>query len=746
MNLRPLLVIGCLSLLAVSAQAQLPFSIHPPIPVSEFSLDRVPSPLDHLRPTVIQGGPNLLVTWTSWFGPYEQGSFATVLDPSGGALRQVPFTLPFITSTTAAWNGEEFLIAGGLAQSRFDTFPAPNLGLIRYSQTGAPLGEEAQLGHSACSFPSAQSVLWNKERWLVAWNACGSSFVAALDRSLSVTSGPIAVTGDALRLFEGPGGEPYLFRSGANGTSIGRLTPQLAITDEHSTSESMTLPSLVVARNRVSIAQGGSSLTTAVYDFAGNWSVHHTSLAAVGVAIVDNGDSVDVFASQPERLVRLQLNADATTGIVADLPLAGWTIDSMSIAGAASGGRLVYSLTFGSSPGPLFHGGSSPSTEVYSAPLTSLSRDTLLHGDLLSAVWVGGQSAPTAVATANGFLLLWDQYVPEEKASRTFALPLDRQGTKAGLPTELPFLASGLGRSAAWNGTRVLLVWSDAQQNVRGALLDAQGHPDGEPFAIGSGIEPVAASDGHDFLTAWEHRDSRRIRGTPISAAGLPAVPGGFTLLETGTPQWNAALVWNGATFVGVWFQAWDEFHFLAPTVEMTTAGTAFHAGLAGDLILTHGASDWPNRAVGNLRLDRVGNSIVAAWNENTRSGGQDKEPVYLSVLDLHGDSIHPGFPIGEKFLTSEDWSSFELTPYGEDQLLLAGTSSLALFEVDGDRRLTLLAAEPLSSAVTAAAALGTTAIHLNVETQTAPEGLGTTSRVQYRLLSPELRRRVMRP
>jgi hypothetical protein len=59
---RPLLLIGFLCFLAPSSWAQLPFVIHPPIPVGELSLDRIASPLDHLQPTVIRGGPGFLAS------------------------------------------------------------------------------------------------------------------------------------------------------------------------------------------------------------------------------------------------------------------------------------------------------------------------------------------------------------------------------------------------------------------------------------------------------------------------------------------------------------------------------------------------------------------------------------------------------------------------------------------------------------------------------------------------------------
>ncbi|MCU1245958.1 MAG: hypothetical protein JWN02_1868, partial [Acidobacteria bacterium] len=618
-----------LSLFRLSAQAQIPLEVGAPMSAGEYSLERTPLPLNDRIPEVTKGGPGFLVTWQEWLGSFEQGSFAALLGPSAEATEPVAFPLATRSSPAkTAWNGEEFLITYGLKQSRFNTFPTANLGLRRYSASGAPIAEEVQLGYSQCNNPVAQSVLWSKGVWFVAWSSCGTSFVTTLDRSLHPLSGPRVMDGDTLRLFEGPDGESYLLRSGAGGTAVARIAADLTRTGEQSTTQRFSDPSQLVTRGRLYLAQSlQSSVSTAVYDFSGGWSV--SSTATIGpVALYDDGNGVEMLVAPAHTLSRLQLHGDATTSLIGEISLGALFIDSMAVA-SDGGGRLIYALS--SSPsGDLPLGGA----DIDSAPLSSLSTDSILNGQLLSARWTGGQSAPSAVATASGFLLLWDQYVPTVKTTRTFALGLDANGTKLGPARELPFLASnegttpGRARSVVWNGRRVLAVWNDPQQTVHGVWLDAVGQPDSPPFTIGSGIDPVAASNGPDTLVLWEEPRSQRIRGTPVGANGS-AVPGGFTILENGTTQWNPALVWNGTHFIGAWFQPWDQFHLLAPTVELTVAGTALRTGLAGDLILTHSGSG--DRQLDNLQLRRLGDTLVAAWSANELN----EDPLYLSALDL---------------------------------------------------------------------------------------------------------------
>jgi len=745
-NPRSILLILLLSpVLLHAAPDSFPLAIGTPHSVGDFSLETAPFFLDDQRPISVEGGPGFLVAWEGWYGIYPQRSYATLLDPSGNRLRSVPFLLPFFPPVAAGWSGEEFLIGAGLRQSRFNTNQTPNLTLRRYSATGEPIGDAVSLGFSQCNAPLAESILWSGNLWLVTWRACNSSYVVALDRSLRVTSGPVAVTGQTLRLLEGPDGQPYLLRSGETGMSVSQISPQLTLSGEKSTSERLDVRAVLVADRRLYLAGGDySSVTTAVFDFDAGWSAVQTRfIPGRGLTFFEGQDSIELLASRPDRLVRLEVNNDATTRVTDELTFEGFLIDSMSAVKTTAGGKLIYSLTRKSE---LYY------LDIYSTSLESLTPNSLLNGELLSTQWVGGQSTPSAVTTSAGFVLLWDQYVPEVDAVRTFTLLVDSNGAKLGAPEVLPAQVSGvhfpegsvLGpggqpRSTAWNGTRLLVVWTDPHRTIRGLLLDAFGRPVSSSFVIGEGIDPVASASGDEFLVLWEDPESQRIRGASLTRSGDVSVPGGSTVLENGTPQWDPALTWVGSNFVGAWFQRWNTFHFLVPTVELTPAAAPLGADIAGDLLVAH---DGSGRQVDNLQLERLGNFVVATWSDIELQ----EDPLYLSLLDLQGAALDRVPPIGQRFLPEADWSSFDVASHGDDMLIIAGTDRIAAFRLQPDNELLLLGSASLKSVrAPSISTLGSAAIHVSVESFAAPEGFGTLERVQYRMLTPPTRKRAAR-
>jgi hypothetical protein len=168
-----------------AASAGFPFDVGSPRPVGDFSLGTVPLDLDDRQPVTVEGGPGFLLAWGSWMGPWPgAGSYVMLFDTAGKPLRSAPTGLPLDPGLAAAWNGEEFLLASALRQSRFNTRESDHIGLLRLSADGTPVGGVTKLGRSLCNYVDVQSVLWSTNHWLVTWRACNESFIAALDRSL----------------------------------------------------------------------------------------------------------------------------------------------------------------------------------------------------------------------------------------------------------------------------------------------------------------------------------------------------------------------------------------------------------------------------------------------------------------------------------------------------------------------------------------------------------------------------------
>lgn len=192
--------------------------------------------------------------------------------------------------------------------------------------------------------------------------------------------------------------------------------------------------------------------------------------------------------------------------------------------------------------------------------------------------------------------------------------------TPAGLPPSDVQWAAASGRYAAiWS-----LGWT---AGVEAALFDAALRPVGTTLTLAAtaGGQPAIGSDGNGFFVSWFSSSSFALLGTPLSAAGVLAVPGGTVLAPAPflTPKFGIAH--DGTE----WVLAYDDSPAIR-AVRISQNG----APIGGALTVTTSPRQTAECVVAN-----GGGRVLVAWSDTRTT----PPPYGLDLSDVFACTIATG-------------------------------------------------------------------------------------------------------
>jgi hypothetical protein len=188
--------------------------------------------------------------------------------------------------------------------------------------------------------------------------------------------------------------------------------------------------------------------------------------------------------------------------------------------------------------------------------MTRLNKDGVVQSPSGVAVATGGgQSVPDVAGGTNEWMVAW------QGSPGVSVRPVSAAGTAG---TAVPIIATNTAAqpALAWNGANYLLVWYDTRsgESIYGALLGTNGQP---TVAGGSAISsttepewrPAVASNGTEFLVAWETRPSsdRNVRAARVDASGAPKDPLGVDIAVGANVATVPAVGWDGVDYWVTW-------------------------------------------------------------------------------------------------------------------------------------------------------------------------------------------------
>ncbi|MDQ3982945.1 MAG: hypothetical protein M3271_09740, partial [Actinomycetota bacterium] len=204
---------------------------------------------------------------------------------------------------------------------------------------------------------------------------------------------------------------------------------------------------------------------------------------------------------------------------------------------------------------------------VYGTRITSEGEPVRTNGTLVSTM-DGFEQEPAVAYDGGVHMVVWTS---ERRRVRDVYGIARRAGDP---PPEDPRpVALGLNvqvvPSVAWNGRVFLVVWADSResswaQDIYAARVTAAGRVlDGTGFKVSSSTrqsyEPTVASDGRDFLVAWEdwrnYRDGKRrtdVYGARVLGDGR-VVERDLPISTARDYQQNVELAWTGSSYLAVW-------------------------------------------------------------------------------------------------------------------------------------------------------------------------------------------------
>jgi large repetitive protein len=178
------------------------------------------------------------------------------------------------------------------------------------------------------------------------------------------------------------------------------------------------------------------------------------------------------------------------------------------------------------------------------------------------------QDNPTLAFDGANFLVVWDD---RRDSCDIHGARVTPQGTvldTAGIAIS-PAAGGQFQPAIAFGGASFLATWDDyrGDENVcgsrvtpQGVVLDTAGTVISQ--AANGQQSPVIASDGTDFLVAWQDyhggSGSCDIYGSRVTSQGTVLDPAGFVISQRANDQLNPALAFDGTNFLVVWNDVHD--------------------------------------------------------------------------------------------------------------------------------------------------------------------------------------------
>jgi len=206
----------------------------------------------------------------------------------------------------------------------------------------------------------------------------------------------------------------------------------------------------------------------------------------------------------------------------------------------------------------------------------------------------------------------------------------------------------------AWAGGRYLLVSEHYSpgpfdQNILGQLFDPGLTKIGSEFPIATHTpwnqgHAAIASNGAGFFVTWnDDQLPSQVRGSPVSATGVVAVPDG-TVFESPPADVNSAAGWDGVNWIAAWTKDGPGSTLLR--VARVSAAGAMLPG--SPFTLSAGSWSKYDPAVGTLN-----GGAVVGWSDernvhflfSNSPPGMDTADLYGAVVDVSGGAA-PDLPL----------------------------------------------------------------------------------------------------
>ena len=298
--------------------------------------------------------------------------------------------------------------------------------------------------------------------------------------------------------------------------------------------------------------------------------------------------------------------------------------------------QIVPSVAFGGSTYFVVWQDGRPTTsnyDIYGARVSQAGVVLDPNGIPISAHWYP-ESRPTVAFDGSNFLVAW-----EDLRSTSYDIYGSRV-SQAGVvldPNGIPISTTGNEQHApriTFGGTNFFVAWQDssgAENDVYGARVSPSGtvlDPAGIPISTGVGSQaaPSVASDGSNYLVAWQDGrsgTSQDVYGARVSQAGAVLDPTGIPISSEANDQSATSVAFDGSNYLVAWQDG------RSGTSQDVYGARVSQAGAVLDptgIPISAAANDEsaPSVAFG-------GTNYLVAW-QDTRSGS-----------DVYGARVSPG-------------------------------------------------------------------------------------------------------
>lgn len=173
----------------------------------------------------------------------------------------------------------------------------------------------------------------------------------------------------------------------------------------------------------------------------------------------------------------------------------------------------------------------------------------------------GGQTDPSVIFNGENYIIVWADAFAHARDIALKAVRVDPEGNVIGSGVQF-----GSGNSAtdiAFDGDRVLVVWSRMHDGIYGCFLNDQALPEDSIFMIdritGSDARVRLAYDGTMYLVVWSDFDTlgmdRDVFGRRVTCTG-GVVGDRIRVSDDAGHQVDPDVCFNGANFLIAWIEA----------------------------------------------------------------------------------------------------------------------------------------------------------------------------------------------
>lgn len=562
-----------------------------PIASNTYGLEPVQGQDQTRNPVVASDGDGYFVVWEDWPEVYNPADIlGSFLSSSGAVLTKPSLRLGVGTSPSVVWNGTAYVVAWADSCSRWGEHGGarPDISIGAWFPGGeVAVAPRDVFTSNGCA--SDVQLLRTDFGYVLAWIGDGIR-VMRLDATLAPVGEPATLGyGSALSMVHGENGPLLGWVSNDGSLQLTELNENGTVLD--------TLTGVAFNADRVKLSPAASgalilarldgTIHSFLFDSETGTITSSAELTTVSSsfyewAVLPRADGfilamtpVDCTGGCKSNLVRVDLDPEGRLVRDSSLTNDDSLQNAVALGTNGSGELLLWGddrlAQSDSSATNLF------ATTSFDAPLVAEP------SMLVSKQIYGGQTSPLVTHNDSEFVVLWNQFLPEENRFSAYSRRVRLDGTFLDVPHRLNF---GIGPYdqmwAAFNGSEFLVVFSVDQWNLFEVRLDPTGDPIGNVVSIGSGEMAAVATDGTDFFVVWVGGSSRpQVYGTEISADGQVVLEGGFAIFPDDADQSEPTIAWNGTSYVVVWleqpFSAGDE---VLRAVSLTTTGTTLHSNV----------------------------------------------------------------------------------------------------------------------------------------------------------------------